>query len=115
MTNRLSAGRSFWSTSIIAFSAIFQNWRLPFEPFVGTSRAQLYLLNNEPGARWQQQLRIHGPPVWWPSDPPGRNVLPGQTGSTQPTQPNLDILVCRGETLDANIGGVPRYEKQPSR
>ena len=36
---------------------------------------QPYLLDNEPGARRQQQLWIHGPPCGWPSDPPGRRGL----------------------------------------
>lgn len=52
---------------------------------------QLYLLDNEPSAGRQQQLWIHSPPCGWPSDPPGRSVLPGQSGATQPAPKNLDI------------------------
>jgi hypothetical protein len=43
--------------------------------------AQPYLLDNEPGAQRQQHLWIHCPPCGWPSDPPGRSVLPGQSGA----------------------------------
>src|SRR5438105_11989488 len=36
---------------------------------------ELYLLENEPGAGWQQLLRTHRPPFGWPGGPPGRNGL----------------------------------------
>jgi hypothetical protein len=53
--------------------------------------AQLHVLDNEPSARRRQQLWIQRPPCGWPSDPPGRRVLPGQFRVTQVAPPNLDI------------------------
>jgi len=41
--------------------------------------AELYVLENEPGAGRQQLLRTHRPPFGWPGDPPGRGGLP-ETG-----------------------------------
>ena len=45
--------------------------------------AQCRLLENEPGTR-QQHLRTHRPPSGWPSELPGRRVLPAQSGQVQP-------------------------------
>ncbi len=50
--------------------------RLTSDGDVDDLATQLYLLDNEPSARRQQHLRIHRPPLGWPSDPPGRRGLP---------------------------------------
>src|SRR5205085_1596510 len=67
--------------------------------------AQLYLLDNEPSARRQQQLRIHRPPYGWPGGLPGRSVLPGQSGAMQVAQTNLDILVGSHPSLRSTSFG----------
>src|ERR1700694_1949801 len=53
--------------------------------------AELYLLDHEPGARRQQHLRIHRPPLGWPDDPSGRRGLPEYSGVVQLARANLDI------------------------
>ena len=58
--------------------------------------AKLDVLDNEPGARRQQQLRIHRP--GWPSGPPGRKGLPEASGLLQLGLPNLDIAIPRDST-----------------
>lgn len=56
--------------------------------------AELYLLENEPGAWWQQQhLRTHRPLSGWPSDLPGRCGLPERLRFAQLEARNLDVLV----------------------
>ena len=37
---------------------------------VHRAATELYLLDNEPGAGWQQLLRTHRPPLGWPSESP---------------------------------------------
>src|SRR5207302_6098993 len=60
---------------------------------------QLYLLDNEPCARRQQQLWIHCPPCRWPSDPPGRRGLPEESGLLQLALPYLDMLSMANQPL----------------
>ena len=45
--------------------------------------SQLYVLENEPGAGWQQLLRTHRPPFGWPSESPGRVGLPDASRALQ--------------------------------
>jgi hypothetical protein len=68
--------------------------------------AQLYLLDNEPFARRQQQLWFYGPPYGWPSDPPGRRGLPEESGLLQLAGRNLDIPMPRDST--ASLGRSSR-------
>jgi len=66
--------------------------------------AQLYVLDNEPFARRQQQLWIH--PSGWPGDPPSRRVLPGQFRAMQPAPPDLDMLGF-GDRVDRASAPAP--------
>src|SRR5438270_577691 len=83
--------------------------RLAADGEVDDLAAQLYLLDNEPGARRQQHLRIHRPPLGWPGDPPGRRGLPEYSGVVQFAPANLDN-VFEDATRAAGALGMSRSE-----
>ena len=84
--------------------------------------AELYVLENEPGAGRQQLLRTHRPPFGWPGDPPGRGGLP-ETGDdlqggcqdlAQNNQRQPARNVCQSQVHVAAGAGIDQSCHRPS-